>query len=84
MGGADKGERARWVRSVGVVSTLGITLVVSTLVGFVIGHYLDRWLGTSPWLTIVFLLFGIASGFVQIFRSLPRLDSMDRNNGGSS
>ena len=74
------GERARWVRSMGVVSTLGITLVVSTLIGFVVGHYLDRWLSTSPWLTIVFLLFGIVAGFVQIFRSLPRLDGMDRND----
>ncbi|HLC40666.1 MAG TPA: AtpZ/AtpI family protein [Methylomirabilota bacterium] len=84
MSGADGGERARWVRSVGVVSTLGITLVASTLVGFVIGYYLDRWLGTSPWLIIVFLLLGIVSGFVQIFRSLPRLDSMDRDDRGSS
>lgn len=70
----------RWARSVGVVSTLGITLVVSTLVGLGIGYYLDRWLGTSPWLTLVFLLFGIVSGFVQIFRSLPRLDSLDRDD----
>jgi len=84
MSGENKGERAQWVRAVGVVSTLGITLVVSTLVGFVIGYYLDRWLGTSPWLTIVFLLFGIVSGFLQIFRSLPRLDTMDRNDRNSS
>jgi F0F1-type ATP synthase assembly protein I len=83
MTSENEGERARWVRSVGVVSTLGITLVVSTLVGFVIGYYLDRWLSTSPWLTIVFLLLGIVSGFVQIFRSLPRLDNMDRDDRGT-
>jgi len=80
MGVGNDGERARWVRSMGVVSTLGITLVVSTLVGFVIGYYLDRWFNTSPWFTIVFLLFGIVSGFIQIFRSLPKLDKMDRDD----
>ncbi len=28
----------------------------------------DRWLGTTPWLTLVGLLLGIAAGFVNLFR----------------
>lgn len=66
----------------GLLSSLGITLVVSTLVGFVIGYYLDRWLGSSPWLTLVFLLLGIVSGFVQVFRALPKFDGTDGEDHG--
>jgi len=32
-----------------------------------LGHYLDRWLETTPWLTLVFLFLGIAAGFRNIF-----------------
>jgi ATP synthase protein I len=31
------------------------------------GYYLDRWLGTGPWLTLLFLGFGIVAGFRNIF-----------------
>ena len=40
------------------------------LVGFLIGDYLDEWLGTKPVLTLIFFLLGAAAGFVQVFRLL--------------
>ena len=42
-------------------------MVAATLIGLAMGYYLDRWLGTSPWLTLIFLLVGIVSGFRNIF-----------------
>jgi len=39
------------------------------LVGYVIGHYLDKAFGTT-WLTLVFLLLGIAAGFIELFREM--------------
>jgi len=47
--------------------SLGFTLVGSTFLGLFAGYYLDRWLQTSPWFTILLLLFGIAAGFLNIF-----------------
>ncbi|NTW59402.1 MAG: AtpZ/AtpI family protein, partial [Nitrospirae bacterium] len=38
-------------RMLGVLSTVGITLVVSTVIGYFIGHYLDGRFNTTPWLT---------------------------------
>jgi F0F1-type ATP synthase assembly protein I len=32
------------------------------------GYVLDRVLGTSPYLLIVFFLYGVAAGFVNLFR----------------
>lgn len=59
----------RWIRQLGALSGVGLTLVISTVLGFWGGHVLDRWLGTAPWLMLVGLLLGIASGFVNLFRA---------------
>jgi ATP synthase protein I len=60
----------RALRQLGVLSGVGLTLVVATVLGLTGGYYLDRWLGTSPWFTLVGLLFGIAAGFVNLFRAV--------------
>lgn len=49
-------------------SSVGIQLVISTFVGFAIGYFLDKIFKTSPWLTIVFLIIGIISGFHELLR----------------
>jgi ATP synthase protein I len=56
------------MRQLGVLSAVGLMLVVSTLLGFGGGYYLDRWLGTAPWLQLAGLLLGAAAGFVNLFR----------------
>jgi ATP synthase protein I len=53
---------------------LGVDLVVSTIVGGIIGYFLDGWLGTKPWFMLIFLIFGAASGFLTIYRTLERMD----------
>ena len=60
----------RWVRQIGVLSGVGLTLVLCTVLGLWGGYALDGWLGTSPWFTLVGLLFGIAAGFVNLFRAV--------------
>lgn len=37
--------------------------------GAIIGWLLDRWLGTSPWLLLVMLFFGIGVAFRNIIRT---------------
>lgn len=43
-------------------STVGMALVSGMLVGGAMGYFLDKWLGTAPWLLFVFLIFGIIAG----------------------
>ena len=50
---------------------LALILPIATLVGYVIGYFLDRAFGTS-FLKIVFLLLGVISGFVQVIRQLKQ------------
>ena len=50
------------------VSIIGIQFPVAIAIGFFFGRWLDTHLGTAPWLMVVFSLFGIAAGFVNLFR----------------
>lgn len=54
------------------MGSLGFTLVGGTFLGLLAGYNLDRWLGTSPWFTILLLLAGVAAGFINIFVSVSR------------
>jgi ATP synthase protein I len=48
---------------------LSTELVAGVLVGAAIGWLLDRWLGSSPWGLIVFLLLGFAAGVLNVMRA---------------
>lgn len=60
-------------------STVGLTLVISTFIGLAIGYFLDKFFGTKPWLTIIFLILGIISGF----RDLIKMAKKGNNEEGS-
>ena len=81
-------DKRQLIKSLGFLSSVGISMVVSCLIGLAMGYYLDKWLDTSPWLTIIMLGFGIASGFRNIFiltsRELRRQEKEDRDNGDAS
>ena len=38
------------------------------IVGVVLGLGFDRWLGTSPWLFLVFFVLGAAAGVLNVYR----------------
>jgi ATP synthase protein I len=51
------------------LATRAITeLVVGIAVAMGVGWMLDRWLGTKPWLMLVFMPFGFAAGVVNVMR----------------
>ena len=54
------------------LSSLVLMLPSSIAVGLLIGYWLDKWLGTHPWLLIVFLLLGTVSGFYSLLRGINK------------
>jgi len=67
-----------WQVQVGEYTSLAFLLPAATFVGYAIGYLLDKAFGTH-FLYLVFLLLGIAAGFVQLIRRLMR----DTNSDGS-
>jgi F0F1-type ATP synthase assembly protein I len=47
--------------------TLGLEMGLSVAIGIGIGYFLDSRFGTSPILSIIFLLFGIAAGLKRLY-----------------
>lgn len=59
-------KRIAWLRP----ALVGPHFLICILFGWYIGSRLDAWLTTKPWMTILFCFFGVAAGFLNLFREL--------------
>ena len=60
-------EKIRNLKELAYYSSIGFSVSLSIVIGLAIGVYLDRHVfDTTPWLTLIFLIFGIAAGFRHI------------------
>jgi ATP synthase protein I len=57
----------------GFALRIGVELVGALIVGVGIGILLDRWLGTTPWLMLVFVVLGAAAGLLNVYRTATGL-----------
>lgn len=57
---------------------IAIDLVAAVAVGTGLGIALDRWLGTSPWLLLLFFLLGSAAGVLNVIRTAHELERRRR------
>ena len=57
-----------------MASSIGLALVFAILLGLALGYWLDKQLGTKPWLTLLCLLLGIIAGFKNIFIISARIE----------
>ena len=67
-----KRETRRAIRELAYFSTIGLSIALSIFIGLFAGVYLDRRLGTHPWLTLIGLGLGIAAGFKNIALALKK------------
>jgi len=71
--GTDRHKKGDVIRYLGVASTVGINMVVSTFVGFALGYWvLDRYFNSQPWFTLLMTALGIFAGFRYLFRIAKR------------
>jgi ATP synthase protein I len=68
----DQQDRKAFFRELGKYSALGLEMALSVVIGMGIGYYLDRWLGTGPWLMIVWIALGFAAGVRSLYRAAVR------------
>jgi len=70
-------SRKEFMKLLGDFSTIGISLAASIFIGVGIGYFLDHKVfngKTAPWLTLLFLGFGIAAGFKNLYMLTKRKD----------
>ncbi|MGI6238960.1 MAG: AtpZ/AtpI family protein [Christensenellales bacterium] len=65
--GKDRKARSELMRAITAFSQIGVTIVACVLVGVFLGRWLDNLLGTSPWLLLVFSLFGAGAALKALF-----------------
>ena len=55
------------IKSLGFMSSIGMAMAFSIAIGALAGFYLDKYFDTKPWLFFVFLGFGIAAAFRNLY-----------------
>jgi ATP synthase protein I len=67
--GTKKGSTADTVRTLGALSTVGFSFVLAIVIGTWFGWLLDGWLGTAPWMLLLFFFLGLAAGVLNVYRT---------------
>jgi len=70
-------NRKDMMRLLAQFSTIGMSVAFSIFIGVGIGYYLDHKVfggKTSPWLTLIFLGFGVAAAFKNMYDMARRKD----------
>jgi len=63
------------LRTLGQLSTVGMSFVLALVMGFGGGYWLDGWLGTKPWLSFIGFFVGLAAGVLNVYRVLRATSS---------
>jgi ATP synthase protein I len=69
---------------VALFSGLGFVLFGCIGGGFLIGWFLDKWLGTVPIVTLIGAGLGLAAGVFELLQILKRVEKRDREDDGPS
>ena len=47
---------------------VAVEIVSAVVIGFILGWFLDDWLGTKPWLMLTFVFIGFVAGVLNVYR----------------
>jgi F0F1-type ATP synthase assembly protein I len=64
-----KSSMADTVRTIGALSTVGISFVLAIVIGVGLGLLLDRWMGTNRVFFFIFFVFGVVAGIINVYRT---------------
>jgi len=67
-----RGKKPSIYGEIGKYASLGIEMALSVVIGLAIGSFLDKRLHSSPWLTLLFLIFGFVAGLRSLLRAASR------------
>lgn len=63
------------------MTALGLEFSSAVIGGLVVGHYLDEWLGTTPWLLLVCTFGGLGTAVARLIALTRRFQRMRDADG---
>ncbi len=67
-------DKSDWMRQMGMLAVIPIIMVVSPLVGYFLGSWLDKRFGTEPWLMTILIFLGFIAAGKEIYNILRRVN----------
>ena len=61
------------MRTIGALSTVGFSIVLAIVIGAGIGYFLKTQFGLGGWVVLVGFAFGVAAGFLNVYRTAGRI-----------
>jgi len=73
------------LRQAGIYTVIPLILAVGPIIGYFMGNFLDKKLHTSPYLMILFILFGFIASGKEVYNLTKRaMQEMDNENKGDN
>jgi ATP synthase protein I len=73
-------DKREVVKSLLSYSSLGLEMGLCVAIGIGIGYFLDKYFTTSPYLTIIFMFFGIIAAMKTIYQLMKKLEKENERN----
>ena len=68
-----RSSTADTMRTIGALSTVGISMVLAVVIGAGIGYFLMTHFGLGRWVFFLGFVFGVAAGIINIYRTAGRI-----------
>ena len=84
MNMASSDSKKGLVKSLFSYSSLGLEMGLCVAIGLAIGHFLDKYFHTYPYLSIAFLMVGIVAAMKSVYmvaKKMEKEDERDKDNG---
>ncbi|HOV90555.1 MAG TPA: AtpZ/AtpI family protein [Syntrophorhabdaceae bacterium] len=75
-----KDSKKDTIKSLIDYSSLGLEMGLSVAIGIAIGYFLDKFFKTYPYLTIIFMFFGIGAAFKTIIVLIKKMQKEDERH----
>jgi ATP synthase protein I len=68
-----KTPKGTFAKALSIFSTMALLIAACMFIGVFVGNLLDKWLGTAPWLLLLFSLLGMAAAFKSLYDYIKRI-----------